>query len=153
MYDCSWLIIWICDKLDKFQSFIFWELVCKECIDKVLNWLRGIQKEWWELRSGARSAHSQGATKCRRTRTEKYKECGKSFFRRNPSIWVCWDPQNARSAWEIKILKGINLRRDSEEKYSKWVKLWRYHELSIKDPSRRDQDRSRSLDLGKLHEL
>jgi len=32
MYDYLWLIIWICDKLDKFQSFLIWEIVRKDYI-------------------------------------------------------------------------------------------------------------------------
>jgi hypothetical protein len=60
-------------------------LVCKECIDRVLDLLRRFQGEQREHRPGARSAQHQEETKCRRTTTEECKECGKNFFSRNPS--------------------------------------------------------------------
>jgi hypothetical protein len=120
MYDSLWLIIGNCDELDKFHSFFLLRTrmqrvhhICKECVDSVSNWLRGVHKKWWELIPSERSAQSEGATKCQRTRTKKRKECGNNFFWINPLIWFCRDPRNTRSAWETKIIKGTNLIRDS----------------------------------------
>jgi hypothetical protein len=61
-------------------------IVRKECVDRVLNRLRGVHKKRRELRPSARIAQNQGATKCRRKRTKKHKECGNNLVRRNPLI-------------------------------------------------------------------
>jgi hypothetical protein len=56
------------------------------------------------------------------------------------------------NAWEIKILKGIKLRRDSEEKSSEGEAL-KASRIIDQELSKREWDRSRPLDLNKVCEL
>jgi hypothetical protein len=66
--------------------------------------------------SVARSAQGQESTKCREIRTVKRKECVVRFLlKKSLSLNFVKDSRIARSASEVKALRGIKLRRDSDK--------------------------------------
>jgi hypothetical protein len=117
------LSIWTYEILDKFQLVLFSEIRCIECIlparcaSKESRFdLEKLKRDNEKLRlSVAKSAQGQESTKYREIRAVKHKECVVRFrLKKYLSLNFVKDSRVAKSASKAKILRGIKLRRDSE---------------------------------------